>query len=1533
VTDPISAVTTETTFYGATIGASITTTPHTWTAGTDGLFHTATDLKAEWQGFYDKMLAGDAGTLSFVQRLEGNAQAVFLNTKLNTLDAATQARDREDVQREYDAVAATVKALGLDPKAALSEQDYLRIEHSLQGNASLEELAMQGRGLNSPSQPKYNGYTNDFQNGVDGTTLYVGGGLDNNENALTAFMDDVVLSHLPFPTIAQNGHLEQLNQNGDSEDTLTNAAGALDQAGAVRVYTAADFSQVAGTASGTPAAPPGATVTVPAGQMLSLTGFLVPTTIVANGHTWTANSNGLYTTTTDLAAEWKGYYQQMLAGNGASLTATQRLEGNAEAVFENTGLASVAQNNPIQIALDRQDLQREADAIVAEDILLGIDPNKPLTQADYLALEHGLQANAALEELAVQGHGLNSPPNARYNGYTNDFQNNVDQRTLYIGPGMDTGERAIADLFDDGIMTHVPFPTVAQNGELEQLNQNGASESTVQYAVAGMNQFRFGQVLKASDFDRPGQPANGVEPVAGTTTTFFGATIASTMTAGAHTWTVGADGKFHTTTDLTTEWKGYYATMLAGNGAALTAIQRLEGNAEAVFDNTSLSNLKLHGTAQQQSFREDAQREFDAISVAMSRLGLGGALLNAQDYLHIGAAIQSDAALGELAMQGHGLNNPSLAKYNGYTNDFQNNSDNTTLYVGGAGDNGEKAVAAFFDDVILTHLPFPVVGQNGGLEQLNQNANAEDSLATVVADTNDAMFRRVYVAGDFSKSAAVAGPVVYVSAAAATAVAPAAPVPGAGQMLSYTGAVVPTTLTVAGDTWVADSAGRYETATDLNLQWYNSYQAALAGKTLTLRQHWQAEAEAVFENTGLSKLGEGQQQQDRADLQREMDAVLAVMGTLGLGASALTAADYLSIEHALQGNAALQELAVQGHGLNSPWVAGQTKYLGYTNDFQHNVDNKTLFVGGGVDNGERAIADFFDDAIMTHLPFPSVAQNGEPTQLNQNGNNESTVLAATALLNQTLFGRVLTSADFLVPGRQAAPAPAAGPATVTAYSGDTIAATVTVNGHTWVADANGVFQTTANLQMEWRTDYQTMLAGHGDTLTAAQRMAGNAEAVFENTNINGLWQGAAKEAQYRADVQREIDAIAGAMAIDKASYGIDPNAALTEASYLQLGTTLQSNVALEELALQGHGVQNPPSVRYKGAYGDFMAGADWSTYFVGGGPGNGTLALPYAFDNVISNLPFAAVFQNGAWQQTDRNGNVAASVLAAAAALNNTMYRQVFVASDFSASKTAVGAVVLVPGAASATVAPISAIAAAAGSVVTLTGRQIAGTMTANGHTWTADANGLFHTANLEAEWKADYAAMLAGQGGTLTALQRMEGNAEAVLEATGATKLSAAQQQALREDAQRQIDAMAINAATLGIPTQAVLLTGSYAALERTLHANAALEELAVQGTGLSATGLSGKAAIRYRGLAGDTAGLSSVKYVGGGLNNGKNGLSTFLQQDVLGLTPFAIVWHNGKLVQLDQNGQLLLQVSDAAATMDDSMFYRVYKASDFHK
>ena len=1527
------------TFFGATIAGTITTTPHTWTADGTGLFHTTTDLKAEWLNFYNTMMNGDPSTLTFIQRLEGNAEAVFENTGLSKLDATTQMRDREDVQRDLDAVAAAMNQLGLNPKAALTTSGYLAVERVIESNATLEELGMQGHGLNSPSVARYNGYTNDFQNNVDTSTLYVGGGLNNNQNALATFFDDNILSHLMFPTVAENGQLQQLNQNANAENTLSSAVGALDVSGTSRVYTTADFCATPGTASSTPAAPPLVVppVPLPPGSMTTLFGDVISTTITVNGHTWVADSTGLFQTTTDLGAEWKTYYQMELNGQGNALNAIQRLEGNAEAVFENTYLSRLATTNPAQLRLDRQDVQRSLDAMAGVMLSSGIGLNTALTVQTYLSLGHALQNNAALEELANQGHGLNTPPATRYRGYTNDFQNNVDNSTLYVGGGLNTGDRAIAAFFDDNILSHLSFPVVAQNGELEQLNQNGAAENTVQAQVDALNASMFTRVYKSVDFNIPGTvppgSGSGNEPPAGSVTTFFGASIAPSMTVNGHVWTVGTDGRFHTTTNLAAEWQGYYQQMLAGNGASLTAIQRLEGNAEAVFENTGLAK---YTATQLQYYREDAQRDFDAIAATMSRLGLGGTLLTTQDYLNIANNLQSDAALEELAMQGHGLNDAPFSKYYGYTTDFQNNSDNATFYVGGGLDNGQHAIAAFFDDAILSHLMFPVISQYGQMTQLNQNGNNENTLVAATGALNDAMFRRVYVAGDFSKTASAVGPVVYVSPAAQIATAPALPVPGAGQMLSYDGAIVSTTLTVDGHTWVADAQGRYQTTSDLNLEWYNAYQTALAGGPLTLVQHWEANAEAVLENTALSQISDGMGQTDRSDVQRVIDAVVTIMGQLGLGNAPLTAQDYLNIEHALAKNAALQELAIQGEGLYVPYVYGQTKYNGYTSDFQYNFDPHTLYVGGGLDTGERAVADFMADCVIGHWSFPTIAQNGQIEQLNQNGFANNTLSATVAAVNATLFTRIYKAADFMIPGAMPKlPAPAA-PATITGLYGDTIAGTLVANGHTWTVDASGLFHTTTNLDMEWRTNYQIMLAGHGDTLTATQRMEGNAEAVFEATAINTLWMGAAKEAAYREDVQRVIDAVAEAMKIDQSQYGYNANAPLSEASYVRLSETLRGNAALLELATQGAGVTYAPSARYNGAYKDIYAGSDWSTYYVGGGTDNGKLAAPYFFfDTVLSFLPSAVVWQNGHWEQLNQNGDAVLTAQQAAANLNETMFRRVLVASDFSTSATAVGAVKLVANAPASGAAAISGIVAPAGMMVTLDGSVIATTMVVNGHTWTATSAGTFvTTADLATEWKSYYAQMLAGNGGALNAIQRAEGNAEAVFEATSIKTASASMQALDRMAVQRELDAVAaaiqINATTLGIDPTAPLVQGSYLALERTLQTNAALEELAVQGHGLSSPP-SG----RYTGYINYFKNADSqTKYFGGGTDNGLNALSTFFGDAIAANTPFAVVWHNGKLVQLDQNGTpIALSLASEIALVDDTLFNRTYKSTDFHK
>lgn len=511
-----------TTIFGDTIADTISgVTVHSWTADANGLFHTTTDLAQEWQADYAQMKAGHGDTLTALQRLEGNAEAVFENTGLSKLSTTQQAIDREDVQRQFDAMAAVSPTLTTVGGPAFTETTYLSMEHALQGDKSLEELGMQGHGLNNSGAIRYAGFTNDFQNNVDNTTLFIGGGiLNNNAKALADFFDDNILSHAPFAVVAENGKLVQLNQNGAAENTMNQAIVALNDTAFSRVYTSADFSAHHSTtatdkitdAKAYTAADNAAlkalqteeTASAPAGEVKTRFGELISNTMTAGeatgtqafAHTWTAGADGLFHTS-NLAEEWHNAYVDLVTTGGHHLTAEQRLEANAESAFENTKLATLDAGTQQR---DREDAQREFDAEFSAMKLAGIDPNAQITAASYLAIEHTLQGNAALEELAIQGHGLNNPGNPRYNGYTNDFQHNVDKTTKFIGGGHDNKTNALADFFDDCIMTHMPFPTVVVNGKLIQLNQNGAHEDILSVSVTEMNTTIHKKAYDADDY-------------------------------------------------------------------------------------------------------------------------------------------------------------------------------------------------------------------------------------------------------------------------------------------------------------------------------------------------------------------------------------------------------------------------------------------------------------------------------------------------------------------------------------------------------------------------------------------------------------------------------------------------------------------------------------------------------------------------------------------------------------------------------------------------------------------------------------------------------------------------------------------------------------------------------------------------------------------------------------------------------------------------------------------------------------------------
>ncbi len=142
--------------------------------------------------------------------------------------------------------------------------------------------------------------------------------------------------------------------------------------------------------------------------------------------------------------------------------------------------------------------------------------------------------------------------------------------------------------------------------------------------------------------------------------------------------------------------------------------------------------------------------------------------------------------------------------------------------------------------------------------------------------------------------------------------------------------------------------------------------------------------------------------------------------------------------------------------------------------------------------------------------------------------------------------------------------------------------------------------------------------------------------------------------------------------------------------------TLQANETLKELGYQGHGVNSPPATKYDGFTTDFQNRIDGTTFYVGGGPGNGELAIAnFLDDDVLTHAPFAVVENNGVQTQLNQNGNLESPLLTdALVAANNTAFNRVYVASDFSTDKTAIGAVVGVPAAvvSSFAIAPLAAV-------------------------------------------------------------------------------------------------------------------------------------------------------------------------------------------------------------------------------------------------
>ncbi len=517
----MASSTTETTFDGSVIPAVIDSTAHVWTADDSGLYITTAGLASEWKANEAAMLAGHGDSLSAVARLEGNAEVVLDNTAAAQLPAAKLDQLRQDLQREFDAIGAAMTInqtrYGIDPTKPFNTYSYLKMQETLQGDASLKELAYQGHGVNNPLQSRYAGFTTDFRDQVDNSTYFVGGGQGNGTLAIPVFLEGGILGHAAFSTVMHNGVATQLNQNGTLENSTADSVIRANATMFGQVLVSSDFStdrNAAGKVVLVPnqAVAPEAPVVPGPGYIRALDGTIIAGRITTTAHQWVADSTGLFVTSSDLAAEWKANYAIMQAGNAGSLTVIQRLEGNAEAVIDNTQaskLSTVAQS-----AL-RQDLQREFDAIDSgmrlDGQTFGIDPKAAFTETSYQRLQQTIEGNAVLRELAVQGHGLNDPASARYNGFTTDFQHQTDNSTLYVGGGLDNGQGAISDFMDDVILSHASFDTVMHNGTLEVLNQNGTLETTLTNAVTAANEAAFNRVFTASDF---GAAATLAPPVA-----------------------------------------------------------------------------------------------------------------------------------------------------------------------------------------------------------------------------------------------------------------------------------------------------------------------------------------------------------------------------------------------------------------------------------------------------------------------------------------------------------------------------------------------------------------------------------------------------------------------------------------------------------------------------------------------------------------------------------------------------------------------------------------------------------------------------------------------------------------------------------------------------------------------------------------------------------------------------------------------------------------------------------------------------------
>ena len=513
---PMFVPPTITTWDGNVIAGTIASTAHRWTADGMGLFHTGTDLAAEWTSNYALMLHGHANLLTPLQRLEGNAEAAVENTKLAALSPSKLYAYREDLQREFDAIAAAQtinqSKYGIDPTKELNSYTYQKLEETIQSSPSLSELATQGHGTNNPVAARYSGYTTDFQNVTDNKTYFVGGGEDNGETAVPNFVDDVILGHTPFPTAVRDGVIYQLNQNGNREDPITVSIAGQNEAEYERVFVASDFSLDKNAAGAQVFVNYGAqNDTAPAlpvahaGEITTQDGSVISGTITAGEHVWVADSSGLLHTRTNLAAEWKADYALMQSGK--KLTSEQRQEANAEAVLENTGIARLSAAK--QLAF-REDLTRQFDAEAQAQTInqrtLGISATAQFTDKTYIALSNTIRFNESLEELYTQGHGLdgrNVP--LKYRGFADDFQN-VDSKTTYTGPLLakpNGSINALGNYVDEVLLGHLGSPAVLTNSDpthIRIIQQDSGLDQSITTAVKAANGTFFTLKTSASSF-------------------------------------------------------------------------------------------------------------------------------------------------------------------------------------------------------------------------------------------------------------------------------------------------------------------------------------------------------------------------------------------------------------------------------------------------------------------------------------------------------------------------------------------------------------------------------------------------------------------------------------------------------------------------------------------------------------------------------------------------------------------------------------------------------------------------------------------------------------------------------------------------------------------------------------------------------------------------------------------------------------------------------------------------------------------------